>query len=323
MPNYDFKFDEKSASMTIRGEYREDINFREACFYTANLIRRTTRKNLVFLHSGGADSTAFSFCFRHENIDIKRVHIRYFYRGNLINFYETNNIYEEDVVMYDIDVEEFEKSEQHKYVNSILPYHVFLSLQTCYPDIDPENDFLIRGASTLPIRKINGKFIYNISVGSTALPFLYKDGCECVDFLQHNPIILSSVFTDKFVLEQVNSMSENQVYSWLYKEELYKHYFPEIDPVHLIRKQSIASWPGISHLAIDAGRGIFYNYDGSIIDIYPQRTHWKFNYKKIVDYIKSNYVMTMNVKWNFDGDFWTMPRMQVFLSPGSLYDAKL
>ena len=31
--------------------------------------------------------------------------------------------------------------------------------------------------------------------------------------------------------------------------------------------------------------------------------------------------MTMNVKWNFDGDFWTMPRMQVFLSPGSLYDA--
>ena len=311
MPNYECVYDKDSASITIESNYREKSNFRSVCFYTANLIRSSTKKNLVFLHSGGADSTAFSYVFRNQNIDIKRVHIRYFFKGKLINSYESNNIYEDDVTVYDVDVEEFERSDQHRSINEKVPFHVFLTLQTYYPDLDPENDLLIRGASTLPIRKQDGEALFVLPVGSTLLPLLYP--CECIDFIQHNPVMLCSAFTDPFIERQVNSMGVGEVYSKHHKEELYKHYFPEIPKEHLLQKTRIAFWEGFNHLHINTDKGIYYNYDGTIVDSYPQRTYWKYNYKELIGYMKKNKSVTLRVRWNYDGDYHTIPQQEVFI----------
>lgn len=310
--NYETTYDQESTSITIRSDYRPDMNFRDACFYTANLIRSSTKKNLIFLHSGGADSTAFSYVFRHENIDVKRIHLRYFYRGNIINTYENSNIFEKDITIYDVDVEEFERSELHISINKRLPYHVFLTLQTYYPDLDPDNDLIIRGASTLPIRNINGIPIFTLPAGSTLLPLLYP--CECIDFLQHNKIMLTSIFTDKYIMDQVASMKEGGVYSWWYKEELYKHYFPEVPSYRFIPKSKIAFWKGFDHLHVNAGRGIFKNYDGTIVDSYPQRTYFKYYYNTLTGFMKSNNTVKLTTKWNFDGDYFTTPDTEIEIS---------
>ena len=301
--NFDCTYDNFGASLTINSEYK-GWNLREAILYTTKHIRETTDKNLVLLHSGGSDSQLISWAFRHMNVPVKRVHIRYFYKGVLINFYENQNIIEDDVIVYDVDVEEYERSQEYMDILNKLPYHVYLALQTYYPDQDPENDVLIRAGQTIPIAKRKNGFLeWDQSAATILISYMYRS--ECINFFQHNPIIEGVFFIDDIVQKTLDEMPPGTRWEDVGgKTSLYKHYFPELGDL-IIPKQTICLWDGFKHLVLDRGNGIYKKYDGSPLDSYHQRTYFRESLEKIQNIIRDSGKITFKVKWNYDGNYWT------------------
>jgi len=306
--NFDCTYDHIGASLTINGKYKQ-WSLREACFYTAQQIRDSTNKNLIFLHSGGADSQIISWVFRHMNIPVKRVHIRYFFKGKLVNHYESNNIFEDDVVMYDVDMEEYEKSDDYKFVTDKLPYSAFFAIQSHYPDVDPVNDVCIRAGQTVPIKTHGSKLLFDQSCANILISYMYRS--ECINFFQANPLIEAAFFVDDFIEKSLPLVPDND--SWERsggKKALYDHYFPEVSERN-IPKSNIGFWDGFRHLHIDWGRGVFRRYDGGVVDGYPYRTFFRDDFKRVQNVVRDNGKIVYNVKWNFDGDARTKPDLSI------------
>lgn len=292
------KWDKVGISFKLKPDYKA-LTFREAVFYTAEEIRRTTDKNITLLVSGGVDSVLVSWVFRQVNIPVKRVHIRYFYKGEHINIYESRNIRDPEVICYDVDIEEYDRSQEYEELLQKLPVALHFALQTYYPDQDPETELLIRAGQTIPFVMSAGfppgiTPLWFQSIGSLTISYLYR--AELVNFFQHNPIMVAASFTDNYLSETFKGLETDRDWELARKKMFYDHHFPELGDQN-IQKETTAFCTGFKDLVVDRGRGVYKRFDGTIVDSYPQRTFFTMPLHKVQELCIKGQTTEHYVKW--------------------------
>lgn len=272
---------------------KTNLSFREALYQTCREIRLKTKKDLVLPISGGSDSMLVSHVLKDLNIDAKRIHQRYYYRGELLNGTESANVTEVDEYQ-DIDVEEFQSFSwyQKTFVES-FPTPVYMALQpyikfACKAD----KEFILLARTPLSIFKFSDKkesyFSYNpqLLYGAVGLK-----GFDFADVFNENPQIMYSFFDDLYrqqVKEQSSMSWESQ-----FKKLYYEHHFPEIE--HM-QKSEIFTWNYLKTLNIDRPNGI-YMQSGKTQICYPQRTWLNYPLKQFYESIDKSKAIHLQSNW--------------------------
>lgn len=287
------KIDYDNTQVNCEIHFKPGMIFNEAVSYTLDKIRKETNKDFVLPLSGGADSLLISYICRDNNIDVKRIHQRYYYKGDLIN--KVDNSYIHDIDEYqDVDVEEFQKTDffLDTFVNK-FPTPVHCAIQPYVKFACNENkDFVLSPTTPLSVYRFSNhkepQFCYNpmlmyrtIGLGNLESSSIFND----------NPYIVSSWFDDMY-FEQVQKMN---IGKWedQFKTVFYKKYYPMYDlPV----KQTIANWDYFNTLNVDRPRGV-YKQNDKIHDCWPQRTFLTMSIDTIKTLSTIGGVCNMSSNW--------------------------